>query len=84
MHAYRTDKPADDPANRAINEFQKLLHCCGANGSKDWDPIINNKQLSVVSLFKPNEYPPSCCKRGVDADSRGNCPGDRVIVSYYC
>jgi hypothetical protein len=39
LEAYMWDKTGNDPANKAINEFQKELQCCGAKGYHDWDII---------------------------------------------
>ncbi|CAG2107624.1 unnamed protein product [Medioppia subpectinata] len=56
LEAYKWELPDDDPANKAINEFQKQLQCCGAKDVTDWDKITKH----------PGFYPASCCKSGED------------------
>jgi len=59
LEAYDFNKGPTDPANRAINEMQKQLQCCGAKGRHDWDIRIQTTDV----------YPQSCCKtNGTNAD----------------
>jgi hypothetical protein len=73
LEAYEWDKTGNDPANKAINQFQKELQCCGAKDRHDWD-----------SIKKPDTdkdlYPPSCCKTEKEADVRGKCPAGKTWV----
>jgi len=52
IQAYDWKQPTNDPANRAINEFQRHLKCCGGSGRNDWD--LNQQTTDI--------YPSSCCK----------------------
>ncbi|CAG2174154.1 unnamed protein product [Oppiella nova] len=53
LDAYKWELPEDEPVNRAINEFQKQLQCCGGEDRYDWNGVYGKPE---------GLYPGSCCK----------------------
>ncbi len=55
LEAYEWDKTGNDPANKAINQFQKELQCCGAKDRHDWDSIKKpdtDKGLQIIEKLE--------------------------------
>jgi len=55
LEAYDWMKPDNEPGNRAINEFQKQLKCCGGKEKEDWDILTKQGHIK-------GQYPASCCE----------------------
>ncbi|XP_054156058.1 23 kDa integral membrane protein-like [Oppia nitens] len=68
LHSYDWSKPSTDPANRAINEFQRELQCCGAKSRNDWKLPEPDSASQVIY------YPGSCCKDKSAITPDNKCP----------
>ncbi|CAG2173062.1 unnamed protein product [Oppiella nova] len=73
LDAYKWELAEDEATNRAINEFQKQLQCCGGKDRYDWNGVYGKPEAFYKKLVPPIL---------VDREAANTCRASHITIRW--